>query len=276
MLKELNQIQIGDYIVHIDHGIGKFGGLQKLDVNGKEQEVIKLIYKNDDVIFVSIHGLHRISKYKGKDGEAPTINKLGTGAWDRMKERTKKKIKDIARDLIKLYAQRLKEKGFAFSTYAVPVIMGEVRRLFRDGGAVKVSRSIKELYLKITKEKEVLEQKLNREATVNELATALGVSAEEVTEALCASQTPVSLTVENDDGISETDLPTHSPEEEICNKVLLDTAFKYLEEDEIKILKYRFYNSFTQSKTAKLLNMSQVQISRAEKKILLNLRYYLT
>jgi RNA polymerase sporulation-specific sigma factor len=168
------------------------------------------------------------------------------------------------------------EKGFAFSTYAVPVIMGEVRRLFRDGGAVKVSRSIKELYLKITKEKEVLEQKLNREATVNELATALGVSAEEVTEALCASQTPVSLTVENDDGISETDLPTHSPEEEICNKVLLDTAFKYLEEDEIKILKYRFYNSFTQSKTAKLLNMSQVQISRAEKKILLKLRYYLT
>ena len=115
MLKELNQIQIGDYIVHIDHGIGKFGGLQKLDVNGKEQEVIKLIYKNDDVIFVSIHGLHRISKYKGKDGEAPTINKLGTGAWERMKDRTKKKIKDIARDLIKLYAQRLKEKGFAFS-----------------------------------------------------------------------------------------------------------------------------------------------------------------
>lgn len=115
MLKELNQIQMGDYIVHIDHGIGKFGGLQKMDINGKEQEVIKLIYKNDDVIFVSIHGLHRISKYKGKEGEAPTISRLGTGAWERMKERTKKKIKDIARDLINLYAQRLKEKGFAFS-----------------------------------------------------------------------------------------------------------------------------------------------------------------
>ncbi len=115
MLKELNQIQIGDYIVHIDHGIGRFGGLQKTEINGKEQEVIKLIYKNDDVIFVSIHGLHRISKYKGKEGETPAINKLGTGAWERMKERTKKKIKDIARDLIKLYAQRLTEKGFAFS-----------------------------------------------------------------------------------------------------------------------------------------------------------------
>lgn len=115
MLKELSQIQIGDYVVHIDHGIGKFGGLQKMEINGKEQEVIKLIYKNDDVIFVSIHGLHRISKYKGKDGVVPTINRLGTGAWERMKERTKKKIKDIARDLIKLYAQRLQEKGFAFS-----------------------------------------------------------------------------------------------------------------------------------------------------------------
>ena len=114
-LKEINQLQIGDYVVHIDHGIGKFVGLMVAENNGKRQEVIKLLYQNDDVIFVSIHGLHRISKYKGKDGEPPRINKLGTGAWERLKERTKAKVKDIARDLIQLYAARKAEKGFQFT-----------------------------------------------------------------------------------------------------------------------------------------------------------------
>ena len=114
-LKELKEFVTGDYIVHIDHGIGKFGGLVRIPTANGMQEAIKLIYKNDDVVFVSIHNLHKISKYRGKEGDAPTINKLGTGAWERMKERTKKKIKDIARDLIKLYSQRYKEKGFAFS-----------------------------------------------------------------------------------------------------------------------------------------------------------------
>jgi transcription-repair coupling factor (superfamily II helicase) len=114
-LKELNQFTAGDYIVHIDHGIGQFGGLVRMDVNGKLQEAVKLIYKNSDTIFVSIHSLHKLSKYKGKDGEPPALSKLGTGAWERMKDRTKKKVKDIARDLIRLYAQRKNEKGFAFS-----------------------------------------------------------------------------------------------------------------------------------------------------------------
>ena len=114
-LKELKEFKAGDYIVHIDHGIGKFGGLVRIPNGNSTQEAIKLIYKNDDVVFVSIHNLHKISKYRGKEGDAPTINKLGTGAWERMKERTKKKIKDIARDLIKLYSQRYKEEGFAFS-----------------------------------------------------------------------------------------------------------------------------------------------------------------
>ncbi len=164
------------------------------------------------------------------------------------------------------------EKGFAFSTYAVPVIMGEVRRLFRDGGAVKVSRSIKELYLKIVRQKTVLEQKNCREPTVLELAESLGVCAEEVTEALCAGQAPVSLTADNDGETCEIDLPTVSFEEEVSNKILLSEAFKYLEETETQILKYRYYNGYTQSKTAKLLDMSQVQISRAEKKILLKLK----
>ncbi len=115
-LKELNQFTSGDYIVHIDHGVGQFGGLVRTEVNGKIQEVVKLIYQNNDIIFVSIHSLHKLSKYKGKDsGEAPRLSKLGTGAWEKMKERTKKKVKDIARDLILLYSKRRQETGFAYS-----------------------------------------------------------------------------------------------------------------------------------------------------------------
>ena len=114
-LKELSQFEPGDYVVHIDHGIGKFAGLVRLPNGDTTQEVIKLIYQNDDVVFVSIHSLHKISKYKGKEGEPPRINKLGTGAWEKIKEKTKTKIKDIARDLIKLYSQRKQEKGFAYS-----------------------------------------------------------------------------------------------------------------------------------------------------------------
>lgn len=114
-LKELNLFKVGDYIVHVDHGIGTFGGLVRTNVNGKMQEMVKLIYKGEDIIFVSIHALHRISKYKGKEGDPPKINKLGTGAWEKLKERTKSKVKDIARELIKLYAHRKSEKGFQYT-----------------------------------------------------------------------------------------------------------------------------------------------------------------
>ena len=114
-LKELSQFEPGDYVVHIDHGIGKFAGLVRIPNGNTTQEVIKLVYQNDDVVFVSIHSLHKISKYKGKEGEQPRISKLGTGAWEKMKERTKTKIKDIARDLIKLYSRRKQEKGFKYS-----------------------------------------------------------------------------------------------------------------------------------------------------------------
>ena len=115
-LKELNQFSNGDYIVHIDHGIGQFGGLVRTEVNGKLQEAIKLIYQNSDIIFVSIHSLHKLSKYKGKEsGEPPKLSKLGTGAWEKMKERTKSKVKDIARDLILLYSKRKQETGFTYS-----------------------------------------------------------------------------------------------------------------------------------------------------------------
>ncbi|MDR1883876.1 MAG: transcription-repair coupling factor [Prevotella sp.] len=114
-VKEIQQFQIGDYIVHVDHGVGQFGGLVRSDMNGKMQELIKLIYLNNDSIFVSLHALHKISKYRGKDGTPPRVNKLGTGAWNKIKESTKSKVKDIARDLIQLYAKRRKEEGFKFS-----------------------------------------------------------------------------------------------------------------------------------------------------------------
>jgi transcription-repair coupling factor (superfamily II helicase) len=115
-LKELNQFTTGDYVVHIDHGVGQFGGLVRTEVNGKMQEAVRLVYQNNDVLFVSIHSLHKLSKYKGKDsGEPPKLNKLGTGAWERMKERTKTKVKDIARDLILLYSKRKEETGYSFA-----------------------------------------------------------------------------------------------------------------------------------------------------------------
>ncbi len=114
-LKELQQYEVGDYVVHLDYGVGRFGGLVRMQNGHQMQEVIKIIYSGDDTVYVSIHALHKVSKYKGKEGEPPRISHLGTGAWERMKERTKSKIKDIARDLILLYSRRREEKGFAFT-----------------------------------------------------------------------------------------------------------------------------------------------------------------
>jgi transcription-repair coupling factor (superfamily II helicase) len=114
-IQELNSLQLGDYVVHIDHGVGVFGGLIKTEVNGKIQEFIKLTYQDNDVLFVNIQGLHRISKFRGKEGAAPKVYKLGTGAWQRLKQKTKNKVKDIAKELIELYAKRKAVDGFAFT-----------------------------------------------------------------------------------------------------------------------------------------------------------------
>lgn len=114
-LKELNGLNPGDYIVHSEHGIGQFGGLETIDINGKMQEAVKLVYKDQDILYVRLHSLHRVSKYKGKDTTPPKIYKLGSGAWNTLKQSTKKRVKDIARELILLYAKRKTEKGFAFS-----------------------------------------------------------------------------------------------------------------------------------------------------------------
>ena len=113
-LKELNTLEIGDYVTHIDHGIGKFGGLQKIEVEGKKQEAIKLIYGDRDILYVSIHSLHKITKFNGKDGKTPKIYKLGSAAWKKVKQKTKARVKHIAYNLIQLYAKRKMKKGFAF------------------------------------------------------------------------------------------------------------------------------------------------------------------
>ncbi|MDR3187767.1 MAG: transcription-repair coupling factor [Prevotellaceae bacterium] len=114
-VRELSSLQMGDYVVHIDHGVGVFGGLVKQSLNGKLHEFVKLVYRDGDVLFVSVHGLHRISRYKGKESVPPKIYKLGGDAWQKLKNTTKSKVKDIAKDLIALYAQRKNTKGFAFS-----------------------------------------------------------------------------------------------------------------------------------------------------------------
>lgn len=113
-LKELTSLSVGDYVTHIDHGIGKFGGLQKIQVEGKTQEAIKLVYADNDIVYVSIHSLHKISKYNGKDGAPPKIYKLGSNAWKALKQKTKARVKHIAFNLIQLYAKRRLDKGYAF------------------------------------------------------------------------------------------------------------------------------------------------------------------
>ena len=112
---ELNALKVGDYVVHIDHGVGRFGGLVKINENGKTHEAIKLVYKDNDVLFVNVHSLHRISRYKSGEGDPPKIYKLGGGAWQKLKNATKRAVKDISRELIALYAKRKASKGFAFS-----------------------------------------------------------------------------------------------------------------------------------------------------------------
>ena len=144
-LKELKGLQPGDYVVHIDHGIGKFGGLEKIDINGKMQESIRLVYQDKDILYVSIHSLHRISKYKGKENEPPRLYKLGTGAWQRMKQNTRKKIKDIARELINLYARRKMQKGFGYSPDTYMQTELEASFIYEDTpDQVTATRAVKE------------------------------------------------------------------------------------------------------------------------------------
>lgn len=163
-------------------------------------------------------------------------------------------------------------RGLKFSTYAVPVILGEMKRLFRDGGTVKVSRSLKELSMKAVRERDRLSTQLGRDPSVGELAEALGVDPAQAAEAIGASLPPLSLTAGDDDGGGQIDLPVESPEELLADKLALRELLEGLPDRDRKLLLLRYFGGKTQTETAKLLDMTQVQVSRREKKLLLSLR----
>ncbi len=168
------------------------------------------------------------------------------------------------------------ELGFAFSTYAVPAVLGEIKRLFRDGGAVKISRSLKERARAAVRLREDLTNSLNREPTLRELAEKMGVSEFEMAELVNLSQPVVSLTELDEAGGGQTDIPVESGEEEIQNSLALGEILKRLPESDRKLIELRYYKGLTQMKTAELLGLSQVQVSRRERSILMEMRKRLT
>ncbi|HCU33751.1 MAG TPA: flagellar biosynthesis protein FliA [Ruminococcaceae bacterium] len=163
-------------------------------------------------------------------------------------------------------------RGVRFSTYAVPVILGEMRRLFRDGGTVKVSRTLKELSLKAVRTKERLSIEMGREPTVSELASALDLEVSAVVEALSAATPALSLTGSDEEGALQIDLPVQSPEEELSDRISLRQVLSLLEKKDQMLIRLRYFQGKTQVETAQALDMTQVQVSRREKKILLRLR----
>ena len=178
--------------------------------------------------------------------------------------------------LVKAFDAFDRERGVRFSTYAVPVILGEIRRLFRDGGTVKVSRTLKELSIRTAREREKFALKEGREPTIKELAERLGVSEEDVTEAVCAAAPVISLTADEDNGGGQADVPVVSPEEQIAERLSVIQAVSSLEERDRAIVRLRYYENKTQTQTAAALGMTQVQVSRREKKILGLLRQELS
>ncbi len=143
-LRELYALKPGDFVTHIDHGIGRYGGLEIIDAGGTQQEAVRLIYKDNDILYVSIHSLHRIAKYTGKEGTAPSLHKLGSATWSNLKQKTKKRVKDIAKDLIKLYAQRRARKGFAFNADTYLQTELEASFIYEDTpDQVKATRDVK-------------------------------------------------------------------------------------------------------------------------------------
>lgn len=163
-------------------------------------------------------------------------------------------------------------RGIMFSTYAVPVILGEIKRLFRDGGAIKVSRGLKELSLKVTRAREAFTNKEGREPTVSELAEVLYVSVEDVVEALNVARPPMSLTVNEEEGGVQLDVAVPAVEEHLCDIISLNEVILRLDEQDRNLLVLRYFKNKTQTQTAKLLSMTQVQVSRREKKLLEKLR----
>ena len=174
--------------------------------------------------------------------------------------------------LVKASAAFDADRGVMFSTYAVPVILGEIRRLFRDGGTVKVSRSLKELGLAAGRTRELLGSELGREATVGEVAQRMGRSPEDIAQALAATAPPLSLTEGEEEGSGQIDLPEESPEERLSDLLSLQQLLAALEERDRKLIFLRYYRGKTQTEVARCLGMTQVQVSRREKRILQAMR----
>ncbi|MDO4379558.1 MAG: sigma-70 family RNA polymerase sigma factor [Clostridia bacterium] len=164
------------------------------------------------------------------------------------------------------------DRGFAFSTYAVPVILGEIRRIFRDGGTVKVSRSLKEKARAALKAKQELETELSREPTISELAKKLRVEVSEAAELLTVSMPVISLTAQDESSERQLDIPTEAPEEAISEKLALKKVVSLLDERDRRLIELRYFDGLTQVKTAAKLGMSQVQVSRREKALLIKMR----
>ncbi len=163
-------------------------------------------------------------------------------------------------------------RGVQFSTYAVPVILGEIRRLFRDGGAIKVSRSLKELSLKVVRKREQLSKEMGQDPTIQEIAYAMDLPLENIVEALNISVPPLSLTISEEEGGGQIDIPIDSPEEEVANILSLKEVISKLSREDRNLIILRYFKYLTQSKTAEILGFTQVQVSRREKKILQMLR----
>lgn len=166
-------------------------------------------------------------------------------------------------------------RGLMFSTYAVPVILGEIKRLFRDGGAVKVGRTLKELSLKVGREYEKMSKSLGREPSVSELAEEMEISKEEVAEALCAAQPTLSLTIESDDGSVEIDVAVDGENDRLIESLSLKEIMNKLPDDDRRLIVLRYYKFKTQTETAKEMGITQVQVSRREKTILMKMRQLL-
>lgn len=164
------------------------------------------------------------------------------------------------------------ERGFAFSTYAVPVILGEIRRIFRDGGSVKVGRALKEKARKAIREKENLAVSLGREPTITEFANHIGVDIAEASELITVSMPTVSLTADDESGSGQIDVPTPPPEETLSDKIALSQILQSLPDEDRRLIELRYFKGMTQVRTAEEMNMSQVQVSRKEKALLLKMR----